>query len=345
MASKAEDEDAEAGLPRPFWSGTIAFGLVALPVGMYAANRGRAVSLRMVDEDGTPLGRRYWCEKEDKALSADEIVRGYELDGDYVLVEDDELEAIAPEKSRQIDLTRFVPVDEVDPMYFDRAYFLVPEEGSSKAYRLLARAMEDERRAGIATFVMREKEYLAAIVAEQGVLRVETLRFADELRQPDEVGLPDRGRVPAAKLAAVRKALKAQAAKRFDPDELSDRHAAKLKALVARKLAAGTDVHELPGKADPAPSSEDNVLDIVEILKQRLKERAPAAGGKAPAAARAKPARTGTAGRGSRGDTKPSRKTAPASKARLYARAQKLQIPGRSRMSRDELARAVKARG
>lgn len=118
----------------------------------------------MVDAEGTPLARRYYCEKEARILTGSELIRGYEVErDDYVLVEDDELEALAPEKSQDIDLERFVGLDEIAPIYFERAYFLTPEGGATRAYRLLAGSMESASRAGIATFVMRGKQYLVAI--------------------------------------------------------------------------------------------------------------------------------------------------------------------------------------
>src|SRR5690606_3909652 len=188
-----ELEQAEGGGARSLWSGSITFGLLSLAVDLFPAVRTEALPLKIVDESLRPLTRRYVCpEHEDRFLSRDEIVRGYEIeDGEYVLVTDEELESLAPEKSRAIDLRKFVDVAEIDPMYFKRSYFLTPaEDEANRAYRLLAETMERSGRAGIATFVMRGKEYLVALLAENGVLRAETLRFVDEIRRPEDVGLP-----------------------------------------------------------------------------------------------------------------------------------------------------------
>ena len=176
----SEDEvEIEASGIRSFWTGTITFGLVTIPVALYSATRARGTALRMVAPDQAPVQRRYVCSKDETPLDADDIVRGYEIEkGKYVLVTDDELEAIEPRKSREIDLRLFVDRDSIDPVYFDRGYFLVPSGGTTKAYRLLAEVMEKKQYAGIATFVMRAKEYLVAIIAENGILRAETLRFA-----------------------------------------------------------------------------------------------------------------------------------------------------------------------
>ena len=158
MAEVEQEQEQEEGRARSFWSGTITFGLVSVPVELYPASRLQRVSLRMVGPDGTPLARRYFCSKDRKALDWDDIVRGYEIEKDeYVVVTDDELERLAPEKTRDIDLRLFVDVSEIDPMYFERAYYLTPGGNSTKAYRLLAATMEATGRAGIATFVMRGK--------------------------------------------------------------------------------------------------------------------------------------------------------------------------------------------
>jgi DNA end-binding protein Ku len=182
--ARGKDKGEEHGQqPRSFWSGTIAFGLVSIPVSLFVANRRGGIPLRMVDADGTPLSRRYFCSKDEEPLDRNAIVRGYEVEpGHFITVTDEELAALAPEKSREIDLKRFVPLRQIDPIYFERAYFLAPERGATKAYRLLARAMEDAGRAGIATFVMRDKEYLVAIIGEGGLLRAELLRFRDDPR-------------------------------------------------------------------------------------------------------------------------------------------------------------------
>src|SRR5690606_796011 len=149
--------------------------------------------------EGVPLARRYYDEKHEREIQREEIVRGFELDdGEMVLVTDAELEALEPDKTRDIDLRRFVPAESIDARYFDRGYFLAPSGDSTKAYRLLAAVMEKSKRAGIATFVMRGKEYLVAIFAENGILRAETLRFADELRSADDVGLPEPAKPKAA---------------------------------------------------------------------------------------------------------------------------------------------------
>jgi DNA end-binding protein Ku len=342
----AEEEDEDSGTPRPFWSGTIAFGLVSLPVSLYPANRGRAISLKMVDADGTPLAREFFCEKEDKALAREDIVRGFKVDEHkYIVVDDDELQALAPEKSREIDLRRFVKLEDINPMYFERAYFLVPEQGADKAYRLLAKSMDDEGRAGIATFVMRGKEYLCAIVSERGILRAETLRFADELRSPAEVGLPERHKPKKTNLTHMQAALRKLATSRFNRKELADEHVASITKLVKKKLASGKDVIKVPEEVAEELAAEDNVVDLMQVLRARLQ------GKPAPPSATPRPHshrghHSAHAKRTKSRSHASSAKTADGgltklSKGELYERAQAQDIAGRASMSKEQLIRAL----
>lgn len=301
------------------WSGTVAFGLVSLPVRLYPAVRNARISLKMVDEEGAPLQRRYFSSQDQRPVEADDIVRGYPLeDGSFVLVEDEELEALDPEKSQEIDLTRFVAIDEVDPMYFERSYFLAPDRGALKAYRLLAMSMEEEGRVGIATFVMRDKEYLVAIIAGDGILRASTLRFHDELRTPEDVGLPELGDPDEQRVAAIAKAIRRLSADELDRSLARDPTAPRLAELVREKLEQGEDVVERPSEArasDAAQGEEPaEEIDLMQVLKESLAEDVEASA----------PDLEGL------------------TKAQLYERAQALDIEGRSGMTKRELVAAVR---
>ncbi len=237
----------------------------------------------MVDEQGTPLARRYYCEKEAKILAGSELIRGYEVErDDYVLVEDDELAALAPEKSQEIDLERFVALDEIPPIYFERAYFLTPEEGATRAYRLLADSMEAASRAGIATFVMRGKQYLVAIIAERGILRAETLRYHDELRTPESIGLPERQSASQATRRRIDKAIDSCASSRLERSWLENADAKRILARIDAKLERDEDVI-WPDDADVDSDDEGGeVIDLMQVLKQSLSEgRSPATGSSA----------------------------------------------------------------
>ena len=262
---------------RPFWSGTITFGLVTVPVNLYAALRSRGVALRMLGPDEAPVQRRYVCSKDGKVLDADDIVRGYEIEkGKFVVVTDEELEAVEPRKSREIDLQLFVDLEAIDPIYFQRAYYLVPSGGTNKAYRLLAEVMEKKRQAGIATFVMRAKEYMVAIIAENGILRAETLRFHDEIRTPADVGLPKVARPLPADVKQLETQI-ARHAKKFDVDELLDDYSERLEKLVAKKeKKKGSVVHVAESSSDQDEGGGE-VIDLMAVLSRSLQQSRPAA--------------------------------------------------------------------
>jgi DNA end-binding protein Ku len=271
---KRATNEEEQRSARPFWSGTLTFGLVSVPVELYPGNRTNRLPLRMLGPEGEPLARRYYSQKTGRDLEADEMVRGYEIEKDkYVVVTDEELERLAPEQSRDIDLRRFVPLDELPALYFDRSYFLAPAEGSEKAYRLLAETMEKSNLAGIATFVMRGKEYLVAIFPENGILRAETMRFADELRSPKEIGLPEKKKLPAATVKKFEKIIEKNSARQLSLKELKDEQTERLKKLVERKRAQHKDVVEI----DEPDRDEGKVVDLMEVLKKSLARKRKAA--------------------------------------------------------------------
>lgn len=267
----AEEEEFEqpSGL-RPFWSGTITFGLVTVPVALYSAIRTGGVALKMIGPDQAPVRRRYICSKDEKVLDADDIVRGYEIEkGKFVVVTDAELEAIEPRKSREIDLQLFVDRTDIDPIFYDRAYFLVPTGGTNKAYRLLAEVMEKKDQAGIATFVMRAKEYLVAIIAENGILRAETLRFADEVRKPDDVGLPEPVKATAAEVKKFEEQI-ARRAKKLDLHEFLDDYTERLEKLVAKKEKKKEDVVKAPVEEREEEGEGAEVVDLLAVLSRSL---------------------------------------------------------------------------
>ncbi|MGH7566005.1 MAG: Ku protein [Gemmatimonadota bacterium] len=353
MPESVEEQVEEQGAQRTFWSGTITFGLVSVPVDLLPANRPRRVSLRMLAPDGTPLKREYWSAREEVPVENERTVHAYELeDGRFVEVTDEELAELAPEKTREIDLRLFVDREELDPVFFERAYFLAPSKAAIKPYRLLVSAMESTGRAGIATFVMREREYLVAIIAENGLLRAETMRFADEIRTADDAELPKRARVEKKNARRFARALEEMFAEELDPDELMDRRSRGIEKLVRSKLAAGRDVVVAPAEEERAAegargSDERIVIDLMEELKRRMK-----GGGTAPPR-RAAPSRGAASRNASPSKDGGGKRGRPASKDRaaaelesrskeeLYEMAKDLDIDGRSKMTKDELVSAI----
>lgn len=332
----AETHDDAA--PRAFWSGTLTFGLVSVPVDLYPAVRSRRAPLRMLGPDGQLLQRRYYCSADDKPLTNEEIVRGYEWpDGSFTLVEDEELAALAPRKSRDIDLQRFVPRDEIPPKLLERPYVLAPAGDSTKAYHLLAKTMEQTGRAGIATFVMRGREYLAAIFSEGGLLRAATLRFADELRTPESIGLPRPHKVAAEDKRAVERALAELETDDLDRAALADDYTAAVLALAEKKRDDGRDVIEVAEDTAEDPTDLADVIDIMSVLRERLgAARAPARSDDGAKQTRRAPRR---AERKSGDDGDLERK----SKKELYERAKALHVENRSGMTKEQLVEAIRA--
>jgi DNA end-binding protein Ku len=327
-----ERKREQAAPVRAFWSGTIAFGLVNIPVDLFAAVRTRRTSMKMVDRKGRPLGRQYYCPEDGKKLNAESIVRGYETeDGEMVVVTDEELEAIAPEMTRDIDLRRFVPLEQIPPTYYQRPYFLAPSGRSTKAYHLLAETMERTGRVGIGSFVMRGHEYLVAILSEGGLLRAETLRFADELRSPQDVGLPRSGKAPAKRVNELMRAIAELTRDALDMNELSDRYAGAIHELAEDKRRKERDVVEVSARAEDEDAETEGaeVIDLVKLLRERLSSKAKVSTAEHP----------GGWAKGSPHDL------GKLSKQALYERAQALDIPKRSQMGKAELIKAIRKAG
>lgn len=271
---------AEESSPRvrPIWTGTITFGLVSIPVDLLTSVRPRETAMKLVDEEGHPLGRQYFCSKEDKKLDQDDLVRGYETDdGKMVVITDEEFESVAPEMSPDIELRNFVPLEQIPPLYFSKPYFLVPTGKSSKAYNLLAATMERSGKVGIGSFVMRGHEYLVAILSDNGVLRADTLRYADEVRTPETIGLPKARKPNAHKVSQFAKVIEEFTRKEMDPAELEDDEAEALHKLVEAKQKNDDDVVK-QSHLDEADSEGEqgggNVIDLMAVLRKSLSKNA-----------------------------------------------------------------------
>ncbi|HWR57289.1 MAG TPA: Ku protein, partial [Thermodesulfovibrionales bacterium] len=171
------------------WTGTISFSLVAIPVQLVRAVESGRVSFRMLhSKDYSPLQRRMFCPVEEKIVPPEEIVRGYQIGPDkYILVTDEELESVTPERSRTIEIVDFIDMKEVDPLYFDHPYYLLPSKGGEKAYRLLVEAMRRTNKAGLAKFVLGEREYLVAVKSEDGALALITLHYSEEILSDEDI--------------------------------------------------------------------------------------------------------------------------------------------------------------
>src|SRR5213082_252979 len=195
-------------MPRPIWSGSLSFGLVNVPVKLMSATRDLGVHFNQLHEkDNARIEVRRVCSAVNEEVPWEEVARGYELDnGDVVLLTDEELEAADPKKTRTIDIEAFVDIDEIDPVYYDHPYFLVPDsnEAAVRAYHLLRAVMERSGRVAIARFVLRTKEYLVAVRTRGDAITLTTMLFNDEVRSPEEIGIAG---LPKAKKAEVDQAV------------------------------------------------------------------------------------------------------------------------------------------
>ena len=259
-------------MPRSLWTGSLSFGLVNVPVGMITAVRDRDLHFRQLHEsDGAPIEVQRWCEQEDVEVPYEEITHGYELeDGGQVIVSDLELQAIEPRKTRTIDIEQFVDLADVDPIYFNHPYFLVPaaeDDGAKRAYRLLTEVMSKTERAAIGTLVMRTKEYLALVRERGGALTLTTMLFADEVRPTKDVDAATaKAHKPTPKqLNAAVSVIEALAAE-WDPDKHKDRYRDRLRKVVDRKRKGATiEIPEPREEPEPAP-------DLMEALERTLAE-------------------------------------------------------------------------
>src|SRR5947208_7312702 len=209
-------------MPRAIWSGSISFGLLNVPVKLYSAVSRKNVSFRELREkDGSRIRHKRVAEADGKEVAYEDIVKGYEISPEqYVVITRDELEEIDPKRTRAIEIQDFVDLDDIDPIYFDHPYYLGPDKGAEKAYALLVKPMGDAKNVAIARLVLRNRENLAAIPPAEGLLTMATMRFADEVVAPDELGedvIPQDGRKPEKREIDMAKQLIDSPTADFDP--------------------------------------------------------------------------------------------------------------------------------
>jgi DNA end-binding protein Ku len=254
-------------MARAIWSGTISFGLLNVPVKLYSAVARRDISLRQIREsDGVRIRNRRVAEGSDEEVPYEEIVKAFELTPDrYVPLTKDELGALAPEKTRAIEVQDFVELDEIDPIYFDSPYYLGPAPGAEKAYSLLAQAMEQSGKVAVARFVFRNKEHLAVLRPSDGVLTLTTMRFADEVVPPSELDdvLPSAQPKVAKREVDMAEQLIDSLSAEFDPAAYRDEYREQLLALIERK-AEGEDVLSAPAPEEPKPTGAPDLMSALE---------------------------------------------------------------------------------
>jgi DNA end-binding protein Ku len=241
-------------MPRSIWSGSISFGLVSIPVRMVGAISEHSLHFHLLHrKDSSPIGYEKVCKREGKPVPDDEIVKAYEVSkGEYVELDDADFEAARGEGNHTFEIASFVAVGEIDPIYFERSYYLVPQDGGEKVYTLLVRAMEDAELAAVGTFVMREREHLGCLRIRDGVITLERMYFADEIRPPEEVR-PDRARVSREELEMAATLIERFTGP-FDPSKFADAYTGKLLDVIERKRKGETvSAAETPPDAEETP--------------------------------------------------------------------------------------------
>jgi DNA end-binding protein Ku len=266
-------------MARAIWSGSISFGLLNVPVKLYSAVARRGISLREIREsDGARIRHRRVAEGTEEEVPYEKIVKAYEISKDrYIPLTKAEMESLAPEKSRAIEVQDFVGLEEIDPIYFDSPYYLGPADGAARAYSLLARAMAESGKVAIARFVFRNKEHLAAIRPADGVLTLTTMRFADEVVPTDELEdvLPEEApKVPKREVEMAEQLIESLT-REFDPDAYRDEHREQLLAMIERK-AAGEEIVAAPAEAPAETKAPDLMAALEESIAAVKSKRKPA---------------------------------------------------------------------
>jgi DNA end-binding protein Ku len=297
-------------MPRSIWSGSISFGLVNVPVRLYSAIQEHKLHFNFVHEkDSSPIGYQKICKKEDKPVPDDEIVKAFEFQkGEYVFMEEEDFAAAKVEGYKTIDIVDFVPYQDIDPIFFAKTYYLGPDRGAEKVYSLLVKAMEDSELAGIAKFVMRDKQHLGALRIRDGVVTLEQLYFVDEIRPVDEIKA-SKARVSREELQMAERLIESWTTD-WKPEQYKDTYRDELCAIIKAKRK-GKEVHAAPELEEEEPT------DLMTALRESIER--------------------------SRGGTRARRNgnLGELSKQELDKRAKAAGIEGRSKMTKAELVRAL----
>jgi DNA end-binding protein Ku len=271
---------------KALWKGAITFGLISIPVRLHSAVQEKSLKFHLLhDEDHGRIKYQRVCSKCGKEVTWDDLVRGYEVSKDtYVTFTDDELAAVDVESIRAIDVVSFVPLESIDPIYFNKTYYVAPEPSGLKAYRLLAGALEAEQQVGIAKVALRDKEHLATIRLKEDVFVLETMHWPDEIREPAFEELSKKVDVRDQEVKMARQLVQ-QLSDEFKPDQFQDEYRVALEALVEQKIE-GQEISVAPPPEEEEPPK---VVDLMEALKASVedaKKKRPAAGSKKKTAQR-----------------------------------------------------------
>jgi DNA end-binding protein Ku len=267
-------------MARAIWSGAISFGLVNIPVKLFSAVSKKTVRFHQIDAESGARVRQKRVGPDDEEIPYEQIVKGYEIGPDrYVTITPEELDGLAPDKTRTIDIEDFVDLEEIDPIYYDHPYYLAPDTGAAKAYQLLVDAMEDAGKVAIARVVIRSKEQLVAIRPRDGVLAMETMLFADEVVPTDtleELSADGNAKTTERELTMARQLIDSLSSD-FEPEKYHDEYRERVLDMIERKAQGETIVIEEPTK------EPEQVPDLMAALEASIAASKPAPKKRAPA--------------------------------------------------------------
>jgi DNA end-binding protein Ku len=299
------------------WKGAVSFGLVNVPVKLYAATEDHDISFRQVHrEDGGRIHYKRVCSVDGEEVSYDDIAKGYETeDGEMVVITDDDLKNLPNQSSKEIAVEKFVPADQIDPMLLDRPYYLEPEKGAAKAYALLRDALEASDRMALVAVAIRNRKNMAVLRVRDGIIVLQTMIWPDEIRSSDFANLGDVGSATERELSMATMLVDSLSGD-WDPEEFQDDYAEAVQVMVETKLTGGEVKHA------PEPKDTGEVVDLLEAL-QRSVDRAKASRGEPAAEKKSPPAAAKKSASRSAAKTAAAKKTTPAKKTAVKKTAAK----------------------
>ena len=257
-------------MARAIWKGSISFGLVNIPIGLYTATRREELRFRLLRKsDLSPVNYKRVAEKDGKEVPWDQIVKGYEYEkGKYVVLKEEDFQRVDIEATQTVDIQDFVDQEEIDPMFFYKPYYLEPQKGGDKAYALLRDALKDTGKVGIAKVVIKTRQHLAGVKPENGVLVLELMHFADELTDAEKLHLPKKMEAGKREMNMARSLIDSMTSK-WEPEKYKDDYREALMEVIEEKVeAGGKEIEEKPRKA-PKPTK---VIDLVSVLQKSLEQ-------------------------------------------------------------------------
>jgi DNA end-binding protein Ku len=257
-------------MARAIWKGSISFGLVNIPIALYPATRREELKFRLLRKsDLSPVNYKRVAEKDSKEVPWDQIVKGYEYEkGKYVVLQDEDFQRVDLEATQTVDIQDFVELDEIDPIFFYKPYYLEPQKGGDKAYVLLRDALKDSNKVGIAKVVIKTREYLAGVKPEDGALVLELMHFADELADMSKLQIPKKIEVGKREMNMAKSLIDSMTSK-WEPEKYRDDYREALMEVIEEKVeAGGKEIEEKPRKA-PKPTK---VIDLVSVLQKSLEQ-------------------------------------------------------------------------